>query len=410
MSEHPEPGLHPDPDTLNAFIEGVLPEHERLACLTHFADCAACREVLYLARGPEDPSPEPPVERAAWWNGLLKPIPALGAAAVAGILVLSIALYRMEKPAPSTPVTMVARSVPQSVNEPATAPALPRRQAARKIPNPAPPRPTPAPVPQLGNPPSFSAQPPLRLATPAPVAPQPTPQTSFLEASPSVGLLNTQTGIAGRITDPTGAAITGAAVTAKPASDAPAANTVTDKSGMFLIGGLRPGEYELQVTQPGFQSARKQVEIRPGQLARADSSLSIGSAAEAVSVSASVAGVNTESGSTARTTSGMPAVPLFSRMAVKKPPAIGVDSVSLPSKLAAVTIATQDKVTLAADSAGALYRSDDGGRKWELVKAVWPGKVVELAAESAMFRLKTDTGAAWLSRDGKQWVSAPPTR
>src|ERR1700744_3608404 len=59
MSEHPQTGLHPDPDTLNAFIEGVLPEHERLACLTHFADCAACREVVYLAQEPEAPSPDP---------------------------------------------------------------------------------------------------------------------------------------------------------------------------------------------------------------------------------------------------------------------------------------------------------------------------------------------------------------
>jgi hypothetical protein len=410
MSEYPQPGLHPDPDTLNAFIEGVLPEHERLTCLAHFADCAACREVVYLAQEPEAPSPNPIVERAAWWKRFLKPIPALGAAAITGILVLSVALYRMEKPAPSAPVTMVARSVPQSVNEPAAAPALPTRKTAPKVPNPAPSRAMPAPVPEFDKSPSFSPQPPLRLATPAPVAPQPIPQTSFLEASPNIGLLNTKTGIAGRITDPTGAAIAGAAVTAKPASDAPAANTVTDKSGMFLIGGLRPGEYELQVTQPGFQSARKQVEIRPGQLARADSSLSIGSAAESVSVAASASVVNTESGSPVKNTLAMPNVPLFSRMAVKAPATIGTNSVSLPSKLAAVTMATKNKVRLAADSAGTLYRTDDGGRKWELVEAVWPGKVVELTSESTTFRLKTDTGAAWLSRDGKQWVSAAPGR
>ena len=65
MSEYPQPGLHPDPDTLNAFIEGVLPEHERLACLTHFAGCAACREVVYLAQGPEAPSPDPVVEKSS---------------------------------------------------------------------------------------------------------------------------------------------------------------------------------------------------------------------------------------------------------------------------------------------------------------------------------------------------------
>ena len=37
MSEYLQPGLHPDPDSLNAFVEGVLPEHERLQCLAHLA-------------------------------------------------------------------------------------------------------------------------------------------------------------------------------------------------------------------------------------------------------------------------------------------------------------------------------------------------------------------------------------
>ncbi len=52
MSEYLQPGLHPDPDSLNAFIEGVLPEHERLQCLAHLAECPACREVVYLAEEP----------------------------------------------------------------------------------------------------------------------------------------------------------------------------------------------------------------------------------------------------------------------------------------------------------------------------------------------------------------------
>lgn len=409
MSEYPQRGLHPDPDTLSAFIEGVLPEPERLTCMAHFADCAACREVVYLAQEPEAPSPDPVVEKVTWWKRFLKPIPALGAAAVAGVLVLSIALYRMEKPATTTPGAMVAKSFPQAVNEPATSATPPVKKTTRENPNRSLPRTAPASVPHFENPPLFSARAPSTLAAPAPVAPQPVPQTSFPEASPNIGLLNTQTGIAGRITDPTGAAIAGAAVTAKPASGAPAANSVTDKSGMFLIGGLRPGEYELQVTQSGFQTARKQIEIQPGQLARADSSLSIGSAAESVSVTASVAGVNTE-GSTARNSFSTPTPSTFERMAARKSPTTGIGSASLPSKLAAVAIATKNNVTLVADSAGTLYRSDNGGRKWELVKAVWQGKVVELAAEATMFRLKTDGGSAWLSRDGKKWASTPPAR
>jgi hypothetical protein len=95
-------------------------------------------------------------------------------------------------------------------------------------------------------------------------------------------------------------------------------------------------------------------------------------------------------------------------MVAKKSPTMTLNSISLPSKLAAVAIATKNNVTLAADSAGALYRSGDAGRKWEFIKAVWQGKVVELAFQTATFHLKTDTGADWLSRDGKRWVSAPP--
>jgi hypothetical protein len=393
MSEYPQPGLHPDPDTLSAFVEGVLPEHERLACLAHFADCGACREVVYLAQEPQAPTPNPVVERVPWWRGILKPVPALAAAVVTGILVLSVALYRMDKPGPGAPVAMMARSLPQGVNEPPTPATPPAKKTNRAV---------PAPALHPESPPSFSAQTPLaqtplRVEDSSTVAPRPVPQTSFLGASPKSDLLQTQSGIAGTITDPTGARIAGAAVTAKPASGAPAANTVTDKSGQFLIAGLQPGQYELQVTQSGFQSARKPVEIQPGQLARADSSLSVGSAAESVSVVASASAIDTRSVSAAKN----------SLMPAKTPATIGRDSVFLPSKLAATAIAKKNNVTLAADSAGTLFRSDNEGSRWELVKAVWQGKVVELASDADAFRLKTDTGSAWLSRDGKQWFSAP---
>ena len=52
MSEYRQPGLHPDADSLNAFIEGVLAEHERIECLAHLSECARCREIVYLAQEP----------------------------------------------------------------------------------------------------------------------------------------------------------------------------------------------------------------------------------------------------------------------------------------------------------------------------------------------------------------------
>jgi hypothetical protein len=48
---------HLDADQLNAFIEGVLPEHERQQSLAHLAECQECRKVVFLAQ--EATAPEP---------------------------------------------------------------------------------------------------------------------------------------------------------------------------------------------------------------------------------------------------------------------------------------------------------------------------------------------------------------
>ena len=385
MSEYPQPGLHPDADTLSAFVEGVLPEHERLACLGHFAECASCREVVYLAQEPLPQETVPAADKVSWWKQWLKPIPALSAAALAGVLMLSIALHRLEKPAADAPSAIVA-TLPKKM--PRTSVESPPLTAPRAL------RTMPPNVPR-----SVSAQVPSRpqaLLAPLPVLPQ-----RELDAQPA---------IAGTITDPTGAAIPGAAVIVRQASGAPGPNAMTDNAGQFLIAGLQPGQYELQVTRPGFQTATKKVEVQPGRLVRADSSLSVGSVAETVEVTASAAVVNTQNSSLSTNFSASNNQPLPARMlANKSAPTVG-DSVSLPSTLAAIATATKNKVMLAADSAGTLYRSDNAGKKWKVVKAVWQGKVVELAAEAMEFRLTTDTGTAWLSRDGSHWQSAPPER
>jgi len=109
MSEYPQHGMHPDPDSLSAFVEGVLPEHERLACLAHMAACDACREVVFLA---QEPLPVPVADRVVWWKRWLAPIPALSVAAVAGILVVSVAIYRVERPVPKPTAAVVAKSAP----------------------------------------------------------------------------------------------------------------------------------------------------------------------------------------------------------------------------------------------------------------------------------------------------------
>ena len=110
MSEH----LHPDIDSLNAFVEGVLQEHERLQCLAHIAECPRCRELVFLAQ-------EPPTVRVApspalGWRRWFTPIPVLAAAAIVCIALGGTWLYlrsRMEAP-PREVVATRVKQPPQS--------------------------------------------------------------------------------------------------------------------------------------------------------------------------------------------------------------------------------------------------------------------------------------------------------
>jgi len=120
MSDYLQPGQHPDPDSLNAFIEGALPEHERLQCVEHLAECPACREVVYLAQEPleAEPLPAPPPQKVPFWKRWLAPVPALGFAAAAGILVLSAWLYQQHLSAVKGPELAAMTPRSQQAREP----------------------------------------------------------------------------------------------------------------------------------------------------------------------------------------------------------------------------------------------------------------------------------------------------
>ena len=150
MSENLQPGKHPDPDSLSAFVEGVLPEHERTQCLAHLAECPSCREVVYLAEEPlaSEPAPVPvPVEKVSFWKRWFQPIPALSASVFAGTLLLSFGLYLHLKSIPKTqelvaiaPHTTEPVAAPEMLNQPLkdAVPALKVQPQVRMAP--APPR------------------------------------------------------------------------------------------------------------------------------------------------------------------------------------------------------------------------------------------------------------------------------
>src|ERR1051326_1821794 len=186
MSEH----LHPDIDSLNAFVEGVLQEHERVECLAHLAECPRCRELGFLAQEPPSVAVMP--RPAISWRRWFAPIPVLTAAAVICIALTGMWLYlrrprmeastrdvaRVTQPRPQSPDNRVEAPIPEpSVARKMTLSARTRRKSA---PSAEQRPPVIAALPSIQPPPEVSipgpAPPPLRSSLPQP---QPSPSLTY---------------------------------------------------------------------------------------------------------------------------------------------------------------------------------------------------------------------------------------
>ena len=83
--------------------------------------------------------------------------------------------------------------------------------------------------------------------------------------------------ISGRVTDPTGATVSGAAVMAKDVETGETRSTVTDAVGHYWVPSLAVGEYEVHVTKQGFQEqVRGGIHLVVGQEASVDMALKLG--------------------------------------------------------------------------------------------------------------------------------------
>jgi hypothetical protein len=409
MSEELNSGLHPDTDALNAFIEGALPEHERAGCLTHLADCAHCREVVFLARAAAEIEEPAAVKEAAvpFWKKLLRPMPAVAAAATAIVMVFSIGLYRTIRPAePRAQITATAKPpvepAPEPTPEPTTVqptpephPAASRRTAVQRAPR----QQEQAPV---------VLEPPPPPPPPPPAAPPPPPAAvARLSADPEAA------GITGTITDSTGAAIPKAQVELKNQNTGATYSSTSDPRGQFSLSGLLPGRYDLSVSSMGFRKfVEPSINLEPQTIARVDSRLEVGASTESVTVNAEATLLKTESGAVTRSAGSTSAaeLPLNGR-SFPALIAIAGPAYILPDRSNPVSFAVKDRLVVAVDSAGALFRSEDGGKSWKRVKGKWKGRIVRVAVSAkAAFELTTEPASTWLSADGRHWSPAPASR
>src|SRR5437870_509297 len=102
--------------------------------------------------------------------------------------------------------------------------------------------------------------------------------------------------ILGTVMDPSGAAIGGAMVQVKNIGTSLTQTAISDEQGRYRFPDLGIGEYEVQATQPGFQTVvHKGITLTVGSTPVVDFKLPLGQAVETVTVAAEVSQVETQS-------------------------------------------------------------------------------------------------------------------
>jgi Carboxypeptidase regulatory-like domain len=93
--------------------------------------------------------------------------------------------------------------------------------------------------------------------------------------------------LVGHVTDPSGAAISGASVTVVSTQTDQTRQATTDVAGSYSFIDLRGGTYNLKVTQAGFRAYEKNgITVTLNSVTRADIALELGAVTETVTVSA----------------------------------------------------------------------------------------------------------------------------
>jgi Photosynthesis system II assembly factor YCF48 len=132
--EEADPKVHPDPDTLTAFVEELLPAAEHNTVLEHISLCTQCREVVALtlperavaAEAEEAPAPVStalPAPRRWWFLTPQFGMVASIAAVAAGVF-LVLKIPQMQKPQTQAPVETASVTLKQDAPVPPAASTL----------------------------------------------------------------------------------------------------------------------------------------------------------------------------------------------------------------------------------------------------------------------------------------------
>ncbi len=462
MKANFQPGIHPDADQLSVFVEGAASSHEHQRMLAHLAECAECRKAVFLMQPQEETQARRPEAVKGWtWLRLLPvalPAAALACAVIALVVYLrphgrspevlqqnasvrqseiprppttvaptpeSESFARSESPNKSTAPNAAAPNFSRQTKHPANSLHLPEaknQQIAANIGSP----PTPLAAPSASSSVAGVAAGVSRGVGSGTVSDLPLNGRNFtelqqlppadaksgasqnslatkkelpvLEIEGVGGRGATLAGVSGRVTDPTGAVVAGATITLRDASGK-TRQTTTGTDGSFHLTELPAGRYDLMATATGFKTKEQSIELKASEVAMMAPVLDVGTASETVEVSGAAPTLETESASVSRI---MP----------------------LPSGLPVTTTVSLGKRFLSLDSAGNLFLSRNGGKKWKKINPRWAGKAVHIELKppsdsdsspkrdnetpgsvnaTDVFQLTTDASIVWTSKDGTHW-------
>ena len=113
--------------------------------------------------------------------------------------------------------------------------------------------------------------------------------------SANVALSQTATAtVSGLITDPSGAALSGANVQILNVATGQVISLKTNSSGLYVAAALQPGTYNVIVSNPGFkQIVKPEVVLNVQDNASLNFNMQVGSTSETVTVTAGAFNVNT---------------------------------------------------------------------------------------------------------------------
>jgi Carboxypeptidase regulatory-like domain len=99
--------------------------------------------------------------------------------------------------------------------------------------------------------------------------------------------------IAGVVTDPTAAVVSGVSITLKNVDTGSSASTTTNSQGSYNFSFVQPGHYSVSATAAGFQEIVKNVSVALGSSVTANLQLSISSQSQTIEVTGEGTGIQT---------------------------------------------------------------------------------------------------------------------